>query len=155
MAGKKSNWKVWASIGFLLLLAFNVVLCAAAIGMAMHDRTMRLIPEDSPPALRFVLVLAGIGLAWFFGRLMLENMIQGEVQVVHAVSGAWSVVFYVALFCVLIAFPFHWWILLILLMLALFLTVPAFWRLLGGKETALILIACVVIGAVVFYLMAS
>jgi hypothetical protein len=157
MATKESNWKTWATIGFLLLLALNVVLCAAAVGMALRgEHPLTIFPEDSPPALRLLLFLVGLGAAWICGRLMLETLVRGEVEVASAVTAGWSVVFYVALFFVVLAFvgAIHWAILLVLLVLALFYTVPAFWKLVGGKRTGLILMLCLVLGGVAVFLTA-
>ena len=152
---KKSSWKTWATIGFLLLLALNVVLCAAAAGLALRgEHPLNVFPEDSPPALRFLLFLVGVGAAWICGRLMLETLVRGEVEVASAVTAAWSIVFYLVLFFVVLAFAgaIHWAIMLVLLVIAMFYTIPAFWRLVGGRRTGLIVLLCLVLGGAAVFL---
>ena len=155
MPSKDTRWKTKATIGFLLLLALNVILCAIAIGMALDGQhPLNVFPEDSPPALRFLLFLVGIGAAWICGRLMLETLVRGEVEVASAVTAAWSIVFYLALFFIFLAFAgtIHWAIMLVLLVMALFYTIPAFWKLVGGTRTGVIVILCLVLGGAAVFL---
>lgn len=152
---RKDTWKTWATFGFLLLLALNVVLCAVAVSMALHGgHALNVFPEDSPPALRFLLFLVGVGAAWICGRLMLETLIHGEVAVASAVSAAWGIVFYLALFFIVLAFAgsLHWAIMLVLLVLAMFYTIPAFWRLMGATRAGVIVLVCLVLGGVAVFL---
>lgn len=158
VSNKKSNWRVWATIGFLLLLALNVGLCAVAVGMALRGGDpWTVFPADSPPALRFVLFLVGLGAAWVCGRQMLEVMVQGEVEVAAAVTAAWGVAVYFLLFFIALAFAgtIHWALLLILLLFALIFTVPAFWRLVGASRTGLIVAFCLLAGGIAVYLVAK
>lgn len=159
ITNKKSNWRTWATIGFLLLLLLNVGLCAVAAGMALRGgaQVWTIFPEDSPPALRFVLFLAGLGAAWVCARQMLEVLVHGEVEVAAAVTAAWGVAVYFLLFFIALAFAgtIHWALLLILLLFALIFTVPAFWRLVGASRTGLIVVLCLLAGGVTVYLVAK
>jgi hypothetical protein len=158
ITNKKSNWRIWATIGFLLLLLLNVGLCAVALGLALSGaHPWTIFPEDFPPAARFVVFLAGLGAAWFCGRQMLEVLVEGEVEVAAAVTAAWGIVIYFLLFFVALAFAgtIHWAFLLILLLFALMYTIPAFWRLMGASHTGLIVLFCLLAGAVTVYLLAK
>lgn len=157
MTEKRVNWRGWATAGFLILLALNVVLCAAALGTAVRgDHPWSIIPEESPPALRLLAFLVGAGAAWIAGRLMLETLVMGHVAIVKAVTGAWSIVFYLMLLFIGVAFvgAIHWGFLLVLLIIVLFYSVPALWELLGAMRAGLILVVCLLAGGVTFYLAA-
>jgi hypothetical protein len=117
---------------------------------------LTIFPEDSPPALRFVVFLLGLAAAWVCGRQMLELLVRSEVEVAAAVTGAWSVVIFFLLFFIALAFAgtIHWVLLLILLLFALIFAVPAFSRLVGGLLVGLIVAGCLIAGGAAVCFMA-
>lgn len=80
-------------------------------------------------------------------------MIRGAVAVVEVVPAAWCLTILVALLFASLAFAgvVHWALLLVLLVVMLFFSVPAFWKLLGGKVTGLVLFLALVAGFAAFY----
>jgi hypothetical protein len=157
IATKKSNWQIWATVGFALLLLLNVGLCALAVGMALkgdgHPWTV--FPEDSPAALRFGVFLFGVAAAWLCGRQMLGSLVSGEIAVSDAVTAAWGVTIYFLLFFIGMTFAgtIHWALLLVLLLFVLIFTVPVFWRLVGGTRTVWIVVISLLLGGVAVYLL--
>ena len=154
---KKSKWRVLATFGFLLLLVLTVGLCATAVGMALRGGgPWTIFPEDSPPALRFVVLLVGLAAAWVSARQMLEVLVSGEVEVASAVTAAWGVAVFLVLFFVVLVFSgtIHWGLLLLLMLFALIFTAPAFSKLLGPSRIGLIVAGCLIAGAVAVYLVA-
>ena len=153
MATKGSNWRVWTipMFGFLLLL--NTALCGFAAGRALKDPNWKMWGEDFSPVLRLLIFLLGAGLAWGVGRMTVAPWIRGMVTVADAVPAAWSFAFLVAVFFVAAAFAgvLHWVFLLLLLVIALFVSAPAFWKLLGGTATGLVLFLALVAGFAAFY----
>ncbi|MGA3098024.1 MAG: hypothetical protein ABSF25_16335 [Bryobacteraceae bacterium] len=157
ISNKKSKWRVLATIGFLVLLALTVGLCATAVGMALRGGgPWTIFPEDSPPALRFVVLLVGLAAAWVSARQTLEVLVSGEVEVAAAVTAAWSVAVFLLLLFVVLVFSatIHWGVLLLLLLLVLILAAPAFSRLVGASRIGLIVAGCLIAGGVAVYLMA-
>jgi hypothetical protein len=157
ISNKKSKWRTLATFGFLLLLVLTVGLCATAVGMALRGGgPWTVFPEDSPPALRFVVFLIGLAAAWICARQMLEVLVSGEVEVASAVTAAWSVAVFLVLFFVALAFSgtLHWALLLLLLLFALIFTVPAFARLVGAGRIGLMVACCLIAGAAAVYLVA-
>jgi hypothetical protein len=138
---------------FGFLLALNAALCAFAIGMALKDRAWHILGEDTAPAVRLLVFVLGAGLAWGVGRMTVIPMIRGAVSVVEAVPAAWCLTVLVALLFASMAFAgvVHWALLLVLLVVMLFFSVPAFWRLLGGKVTGLVLFLALVAGFAALY----
>jgi hypothetical protein len=153
MAAKGSTWRGWTVLMFGFLLALNAALCAFAIGMALKDRAWHILGEDTSPAVRLLMFLLGAGLAWGVGRMTVVPMIRGAVAVVEAVPAAWCLTVLVALLFASMAFAgvVHWALLLVLLVVMLFFSVPAFWRLLGGKVTGLVLFLALVAGFAALY----
>jgi len=153
MATKGSNWRVWTILMFGFLLLLDTALYGFAAGRALRDPNWKIWGDDFSPVLRLLIFLLGAGLAWGVGRMTVAPWIRGMVTVADAVPAAWSFAFLVAVFFVAAAFAgvLHWVFLLLLLVIALFVSAPAFWKLLGGTATGLALFLGLVAGFAAFY----
>jgi hypothetical protein len=153
MATKGSNWRVWTILMFGFLLLLDTALYGFAAGRALRDPNWKIWGDDFSPVLRLLIFLLGAGLAWGVGRMTVAPWIRGVVTVADAVPAAWCFVFLVAVFFTAVAFAgvLHWAFLLLLLVIAVFVSAPAFWKLLGGTTTGLALFLALVAGFAAFY----
>jgi hypothetical protein len=154
MAKEQSGWRGLSTILFGLLMVANAGLAAYAVCMAIADRAWHILPEETAPGVRLLVLVVGFGIAFVTGRLVLTRLMSAKVQVGSAVPASWGMTFLVALLFITLAFAglLPWALVLVLLLALLAFSVPAFWKLIGPTATVLVLILSIGAGFVAYYL---
>ena len=153
-----SNPRKSAGVLFFCVLVVSMCLCALAAARSGDDQSapLRLLPEEVTLAVRLLLFICGAALSWAVGRWLYKFLVRGFVPMAESLSGALAMLFFGLLLFVMIAFigELPWAVILVLLLMVLAFSIPAFWRLLGGRLAGAILAVAFVVAGATFYLTA-
>ncbi len=139
---------------FALFLVLSAFLSTLAIIGGFKDDAWVLMPPDTPPIVRLLFFVIGLGFSWFIGRMFYRMLINGEIGVSDSVSIAYALALYLLLMFAGAFFlgVIYWFLLPFMFILLVVFSVLSIWRLLGGLYSFGALAAAALTSVVTLYL---
>jgi hypothetical protein len=142
---------------FGVFFLLNIVLFVLALLAAIKGgHAQQVLPADTSGGVRILIFVIGLGASWTLGRWLFMRLVESEVPVWESISSAQVMLFYLLLIFAGVAFlgGFSWiWQGVILLVLVL-LTLFGLSRVLGLPLTIGLILLALVLGAVLFFVLA-
>lgn len=139
-ARSAGNVRNTIAIMFTIFLLINAVAQTVAVIGGLRQTSMIVTPfnEDTPPALRLILFLIGMGLSWILARILYKFMVRGKISVDESTNTSYVLMFYFLLLFATLSFlnVINWFWLPVLFLVLLVYTIFTLWSLVGGLKAA-------------------
>jgi hypothetical protein len=141
---------------FTIFCLTNIFLLVISLLIAFKNSKLQAIPEDIGLGVRVVIFLIGAGLSWALGRWLYMRMVEGNIKVPEAATAALVLLFYLLLTFAGLTFlgGFSWIWQSVFLLVLMLMTLLGLSRVIGTKAAIVVLVICVVLGIVLFFLLA-
>ncbi|MGA2136953.1 MAG: hypothetical protein ABSH50_32075 [Bryobacteraceae bacterium] len=143
---------------FTFFFLCNVILAVLALGATFGGgRPMSVLPEDTGPAIRVFIVLAGTALAWLLARWLYLQMLHGDFGPDESASGAAALMVYLVLLFsgAVFAGPVLWAWLLLLLLVMILIALFGLRSTVGTLLAAIVITVCLATGVILYYFLPS
>lgn len=147
--------RLWLGVWFALVLILGAVLTVLSwVTNPDTESAYTLLPDDTSPALRLVLMFFFLALSWFLSRILFKRLIRAEIPVGDATNIAYVCLFYLLLILTASIFlgVFYWFLFPLFFFVLLVLSSIVLWEILGGAFTAGAVAAALIAGVVVYYI---
>jgi hypothetical protein len=147
--------RLWLGLGFALVLVAGAVLTVLSwVRNPDTESSYTLLPEDTSPAVRLLLMFVFLGLSWFTSRMLFKRLVRAELPVGDATNIAYVCLFYLLLILGAAIFlgVFYWFLFPLFFFILIVLSTIVLWEILGGGFTAGALAAALAAGLITFYL---